>query len=552
MSLNYSYEYVKEEFAKHGFLLTSTEYNNCKEKLECIDKQGYKLFTSLDNITKRNKSNASTRRFHGSNPYTIENINHYITINGLTSKCVDDKYVNSRTLLKFQCECGETFYTDWNTFHTGKKIKCDKCSRNPFADKDYNSVKQTLETFGYYLEVDENAYLGVTLTPLICHDKFGYKYKLTYDAVLRGKRPSPVSKSNQFSIYNINVYLKNNNKDFTCISNEFIDRNHLLEFVCNRCNEIIFAKWTNMYKCDKGNSNRSILTCPNCDGRCESVHALVLKQMFKHYYPDTIEEEKSCVNPLTGCILPTDIVNHRLKIAVEIQSEWHDREYQKIKDKIKKEFWINKGYKFYDPDIRDYSVLGMCKIFFDISELPDYINYEYSNKLNIKKAQELLDKDLSPRAVAEILNTNIHVIYDAIGYGKLHYSDTYVSSDKTAVVQLDNNLNYVAEFDTIKNAKNSTGCKNISGALKSKTHYSGGYYWVSKTDYYNNTYSIQKSRNSKFNIPVDQYSKNGEFIASYNTIFEASKKYNCTNYSILEVMNNKRKSLYGYVWKYKK
>ena len=117
---------------------------------------------------------------------------------------------------------------------------------------------------------------------------------------------------------------------------------------------------------------------------------------------------------------------------------------------------------------------------------------------------------------------------------------------------MDNNLNYMAEFDTIKNAKNSTGCKNISGALKSKTHYSGGYYWVSKTDYYNNTYSIQKSRNSKFNIPVDQYSKNGEFIASYNTIFEASKKYNCTNYSILEVMNNKRKSLYGYVWKYKK
>ena len=78
MSLNYSYEYVKEEFAKYGFLLTSTEYNNCKEKLECIDKQGYKLFTSLDNITKRNKSNASTRTFHGSNPYTIENINHYI------------------------------------------------------------------------------------------------------------------------------------------------------------------------------------------------------------------------------------------------------------------------------------------------------------------------------------------------------------------------------------------------------------------------------------------------------------------------------------------
>ena len=80
------------------------------------------------------------------------------------------------------------------------------------------------------------------------------------------------------------------------------------------------------------NPNRNIILCPNCDGRTESVHALVLKQMFKHYYPDTIEEDKSCINPLTCCILPTDIVNHRLKIAIEIQSQWHDFEDIKIKD----------------------------------------------------------------------------------------------------------------------------------------------------------------------------------------------------------------------------
>lgn len=66
MSLNYSYEYIKEAFNKHGFTLVSQNYTNCKEKLKCIDKQGYRLFTSLDNITKRNNPNASTRRFHRS------------------------------------------------------------------------------------------------------------------------------------------------------------------------------------------------------------------------------------------------------------------------------------------------------------------------------------------------------------------------------------------------------------------------------------------------------------------------------------------------------
>ena len=70
------------------------------------------------------------------------------------------------------------------------------------------NAKKTLEKLGYYLDVDESQYLGVTLTPLICHDKYGYKYKVTYDAILRGKKPSPVSKSNEFSIENINTFLK--------------------------------------------------------------------------------------------------------------------------------------------------------------------------------------------------------------------------------------------------------------------------------------------------------------------------------------------------------
>ena len=103
--------------------------------------------------------------------------------------------------------------------------------------------------------------------------------------------------------------------------------------------------------------------------------------------------------------MPTDIVNHRLKIAIEIQSEWHDNEYSKTKDAIKRRFWIDKGYSFYDPDIRDYSVLEMCQLFFKIDQIPDWINFEYSNKLNIKIAQEFLNKGLSVIDVAnEMMN----------------------------------------------------------------------------------------------------------------------------------------------------
>ena len=141
--------------------------------------------------------------------------------------------------------------------------------------------------------------------------------------------------------------------------------------------------------------------------------------MFKYYYPDTIEEEKSCRNPITNKIMPTDIVNHNMKIAIEIQSEWHDNKYSKIKDAIKKEFWINKGYSFYDPDIRDYSVLEICQLFFDIEELPDFINYNYSNKLNIKEIQSMLNEYVSIPQISNMLNINIHRIYDALYSGKI-------------------------------------------------------------------------------------------------------------------------------------
>lgn len=66
--------------------------------------------------------------------------------------------------------------------------------------------------------------------------------------------------------------------------------------------------------------------CPFCSKfHLESYHASVLKQIFIHKYPDTSLEDRSCINPKTNRALPTDIVNHNLKIAIEIQSGYHDK-----------------------------------------------------------------------------------------------------------------------------------------------------------------------------------------------------------------------------------
>lgn len=377
--MRYTYAQVKELFEKEGFKLLSSTYQNCKEQLLYQDIDGYIYSTTLDHFISRGHS---SRRHHPSNPYSIYNINKFAELNHIESRCVSDEYVDSKTRMPFMCSCGEIFYTTQGNFLVFHKIKCDGCSgyNNNLT---YQDVKNNLSKMGYVLDMNEVDFTGVTKSDLFCHDSEGYKYKVRYNAIMKRKFPDRFNGSNPFTIDNINHFLKLKNTPFECISDKYIDSISPLEFICKRCGEHVFRIWRDVNRTD--NLNRYKIICKNCDGRTESIHALVLKQMFKYHYPDTIEEEKSCINPMTNKIMPTDIVNHRLKIAIEIQSEWHDNEYSKTKDVIKRRFWIDKGYSFYYPDIRDYSVLEMCQLFFDIESLPNYINYNYSNKINIKK-----------------------------------------------------------------------------------------------------------------------------------------------------------------------
>ena len=261
-------------------------------------------------------------------------------------------------------------------------------------------------------------------TKMLCLDSEGYYIYIVFSNYLDrhgiGRR---FDKSNNHTIDNINNFLSINNLPFKCISETYISARDILKFQCLRCNKIINISWANVNRND--NNNRSHVLCPNCDGRNESIHASILKQMFLHYYPDTVIEDKTYRSPVTNRICPTDIVNHRLKIAVEIQSQWHDFEDAKLKDILKKEYWISNGYKFYDPDIRDYSILELCRLFFDITELPEWLDYRFGSKLNIKVIQSMLDNNYTVHEISEILQINYHRIYDAIHNKKLYYPKNY-------------------------------------------------------------------------------------------------------------------------------
>lgn len=409
-------------------------------------------------------------------------------------------------------------------------------------------IQEYLNETGHILVTDLPAYYRKT--PITYSDVDGYMYSAKIKDIFDHRRRNIVHPKNLYSIYNINRYLVNSNIPFRCISSFYINNITDLEFVCDRCGSHVMKPWINIHRNDRDKQSRYHITCPNCDGRLESIHALVLKQIFKHYYQDTIEEERSCVNPSTGKVLPTDIVNHRLKIAIEIQSQWHDFPDQKVTDSYKKKFWLDKGYSFYDPDIRNYTVLEMCQLFFDIDELPDYINYEYSNKINIKKIQDFLNDGMPVLDIADKLGISEHRIYDALHSGKLYYPDNYRNACFIPIVQLDMCGKFIREFDSINEANRLYGFKvgGISRALSLGRHYSNGSYWYYKDEYDPDNVELE-SRFSKFTVPVDKYDLNGNLICSYGSVFDAAKDCGANNYQIYRVMKGERKSFEGFVYK---
>lgn len=351
-------------------------------------------------------------------------------------------------------------------------------------------VKKRFSKYGY--EVLDDVYIGCK-SKLNIKDDVGYKYFTYPDAVNEKQhRLAPFHSNNPYTIYNINIYLKNRfSNRFECISDIYENKRSSLSFKCNNCGTIFESNWDRINRIGE---TRNGLVCPRCGGRNESLYALILKQIFIHEYPDTIVEEKSCINPITNNVLPTDIVNHSMRIAIEIQSEWHDNDYSAIKDKHKKNYWLNKGYSFYAPDIRDYTILEMIKLFFpNLERIPSYVNLDYSNKLNLQEIQDMLNNHHSIPDISNKMDIKIYRIYDAIYDGRLYYPKDYIKADLTCIVQLDLDGNYLNKFDSIASAERKTGINkyNISAALNRGRNYSGGFYWVKYNDYINNDFNLK-------------------------------------------------------------
>ena len=415
-----------ELFCDAGYHPIDIQNINFREKVKCVDDEGYVVYPSIRNIAEHKKP----LRFHASNPDTIANIKHYICINNINVTLISDTYINAHTNLTFQCACTNFFNVSWSNFSSKNKYKCNECTLGKLTHSiPYDHVISLVEQANLKPLFSQDNYINIGSGSAVVENDCGYRSVLTYDFVEHGKIPKWFHKSNPYTIYNINMFLNNTTDgEYQCVSNYYTGQDGELEILHTLCGETFYTTWSNLNrKPSEIEPNRHGTQCPYCTGlRIQSLHAVVLKQLFQKLKSGTVIEDKSCRNPLTNYILPTDIVNHHDKIVVEIQSWFHDRLEQKVKDKIKKDYWESIGYTVYTPDIRHYTVLEMAQLFFpNLDKIPDWIHYNFESKLNTDIAQELLNNGLLVSEVAKEMGVSPHRIYDSIYNKNLVYPNNY-------------------------------------------------------------------------------------------------------------------------------
>lgn len=135
---------------------------------------------------------------------------------------------------------------------------------------------------------------------------------------------------------------------------------------------------------------------------------------------------------------------------------------------------------------------------------------------------------------------------------------------KKVVLQFTRQGEFVAEYSSIKEAEKQTGISNahISECCNNKRNHAGNYLWRYKEEYEKvkmlkipNWEELRKKGGkataAKYSKKVLQFTRQGEFIAEYPSAHEASRQTDIRQGHISQCCNNKRKSIKGYIFKFK-
>lgn len=155
-------ESAKELYKECGFKLLEDEYINNQTKMKAIDDKGYLYFCSLNTMLNQR----SSKKFHSSNPFTIENIKLYIKLeHGDKYELLDTTYIRASTRLTLKGKSDGYLYSiSLNNLMKGK-------NPSPFG----NGNPYTLENIKLYIKLNREDCELLSQEYNSCNDRLLFK-----------------------------------------------------------------------------------------------------------------------------------------------------------------------------------------------------------------------------------------------------------------------------------------------------------------------------------------------------------------------------------------
>lgn len=262
---------LKNKFYSKGLIILDKNYKyDVNLKLNCVDEDGYKYYINWECL----RHLKGLKKFISSNPYTIENIKLWLIKNHIEYELLSDEYINNNSKLKFKCCYGHIYETTWSHFYnTGSRCPICAIENRKYNKINFDKIKAELyNKYGY--KIINGEYNGLNSMFDVIDDE-GYRYYATISSIKRGVRK--ISSYNKYSIENIKLWLKLNNKPFILLSDIYVNNSTKLKFMCVDNSHIIYMSWADM---------RTSKVCPKCYHSYEGYNEFLrcLKEKFGNEY----------------------------------------------------------------------------------------------------------------------------------------------------------------------------------------------------------------------------------------------------------------------------
>ena len=337
----------------------------------------------------------------------------------------------------------------------------------------YEDVKQYIESLGYKL-VSE--YYNNNHQQLIIIDTSGYYYTTILGRLKRGIIPDKFNKSNLYTVQNIKLWCKLNNKSFELISEIYDGAGQKLKWKCLKedCGEEFESSWCSIYSMKVG--------CSYCSGRQAGISNCLAAK-----------------NP-------------------ELAKEWHPTK---------------------NGDLTPYDVTEFSnkKVWWQCSKNPKHEwNIAVAHRTNSRNCPYCLGRYASEEYNLLIINPELCEEWDYTKNKNKPEEYTPGSNEKVWWKCKECNHEWEAEINN-RNGINKTGCpecNNSKGEKRCKEIFINNkfkevdqehYYKLSKTDKYNNIYFIQqKTFDGLFGINNGLLSYDF-YLPQYNLLIEYQGEY---------------------------